>query len=293
MSDAKLRLFKVFTITANNPTEGWETRVASDYDGHKTVHLRGQLERVSTTHVQAWIFFRDPCTTASVITRAATLFGGHPHVEGCRTDRHAHKHFHYVHKDESSLGTRFSVGCNVPKRYLGPYIPEPEPILVPQLPKRVIVFYGVPRSGKTTAARRICQTLSPNGHYEVPIEAKGQASRWIGPYEGQTSVLIDEFNPRLFSRDQLKLLFDSQPSSVSTAMGGRQALWNPDTIIVILNSPSKFDQKVPTTPQEKQEWVVPLLWIKDEVFRTRVSAVFQFFHQLPPSLLSESCIWFE
>lgn len=284
---------KVFFFTANNPTDEWEQRVALSQNS-SLYHLRGQLETAPTTgtrHIQGWIFFHNKRSWDATRTLISGIFGTLPHLEVCRTDEGAHYGFHYVHKSASSVaGTQFSVGIDVPQKYLVPYtgILGQGP-----RPKRVLIFYGVPRSGKSKSAKRICEIISPKGAFEVGIETQGQRTRWIGDYNGERAVFIDEFNPTKFSKDQLKCLFDTEPHSIATSMGGGSSIWEPELVILCQNCPEKYYLKYPATEKEMQEWDRPLKWVQDEVFMTRISGVFHFFDTLPSEFLPNRCISFK
>jgi len=70
---------------------------------------------------------------------------------------------------------------------------------------RVIVYYGVSNSGKSYLAK---QNAGPNAYFKPP------GNKWFDAYEGQETVIFDEFRGNWFDLSTLLRIFDAYPLRV-------------------------------------------------------------------------------
>jgi len=105
----------------------------------------------------------------------------------------------------------------------------------PNYKKTVIVCFGGAKIGKTTIWRTIMSYLG-GGFYSVPNKAKNSNGRWLGKYEQQENVIIDEFNyKRDFSEDTWKNLLDGTPHYIAMSAGGKSVFFGPKLVVLLTN----------------------------------------------------------
>lgn len=106
--------------------------------------------------------------------------------------------------------------------------------------REVRIYFGPNRTGKGYRVDQEAKAFAPEEKlYKFPTKATPTAARWVGEYKGEKCVLIDEFSFEDFPTDMLKILFDSKPSNVPAAMGGKQVFWCPELIFVVMNCTPK------------------------------------------------------
>lgn len=110
------------------------------------------------------------------------------------------------------------------------YPPRPDP----WAKRTVVIITGPPGIGKTYQVRSFCRDKNLS-LYAVSERAKQSSGRWIGPYAGQPAVLIDEFEYSDFSRGQWLTLLDAYDTNVTSSMGGKTVMWQPQYIFMTCN----------------------------------------------------------
>lgn len=215
-------------------------------------YVRGQLECGADTGLLHWQLFcysknRKRCSAVK------SLFPGQPHVEVVRDRDHA---YDYVWKDDTSEGHRFEHGVLPFNRSnttdwdsvrtsaaIGDYSDVPSDVYVryyhnlkkittdhmktPARPRiSVTVLIGCPGTGKT----RLCEALAGEGAYW-----KTSNNKWWDGYQGQKTVIIDDFDGKSIAFTHLKRWWDRYPCQVETKGGAVPLL--AETFFVTSNVP--------------------------------------------------------
>lgn len=100
--------------------------------------------------------------------------------------------------------------------------------------KQVLWICGPPNTGKSYYMTLIFSYLFGDV-YKFPARAKTSAGRWLGDYQGQPFVVIDEFNDKDFGPDELKMLLDRGEQTIPRKMGGDSIQFAPDFILLLSN----------------------------------------------------------
>lgn len=107
--------------------------------------------------------------------------------------------------------------------------------------RSVTILCGPPGCGKTSLVYGMSQELGLEV-YSVPDRARQSQARWIGNYTGQPIVLIDEFRYTDFSRGTWLQILDRYDTNITSSMGGKTCLWQPQTIFLITNDRTQVDK---------------------------------------------------
>jgi len=92
---------------------------------------------------------------------------------------------------------------------------------------KVMVYWGIAGNGKTRQAYEDNKDL-----YKLSFPSEGARTLWFDGYQGQSTLLIDEFYEQMKYNTMLKLL-DGYPMSLQVKGGFMQKRWN--TIIITSN----------------------------------------------------------
>lgn len=119
-------------------------------------------------------------------------------------------------------------------------------------PRDVRYWFGVPCNGKSREARALAASLG----YEVYELSKADASNgtWLGDYDGEECVIMDEVSEDWFSPSMWKKMLDRLPQRIPTGSGGKSVMFSPLLIIMISN------------------YAPPQLFMS-EAFQTRISEI--------------------
>ncbi len=99
----------------------------------------------------------------------------------------------------------------------------------------VIVYYGDPRTGKTSRARLLSQA---DGRSLYIVPRRKASGVWACGYEGEEDVLIDDFNSKIHIEDLLAMT-DEHPCTLQSKFG--QKNWCPRRIFITSNiAPSSW-----------------------------------------------------
>lgn len=145
----------------------------------------------------------------------------------------------------------------------GPYTESKEVVSTDakeQYKDYVGVFFGDPKIGKTMIWRLIFEYCG-GGMYFVPGKQGNSAGRWLGPYQGEENVIIDEFNfSRDFPRDMWKQLLDGCMHMIPTAAGGKSVHFKAKRVVLLANLDNCSSQH-------------PFVSADEEVFAYRIQEV--------------------
>lgn len=200
------------------------TADVSDLRFHEDViRARWQLEQCPNTqrvHVQGMCRMDKRMVFSSAKQRLEQTFGKTTHVEhmkGTWDESSA-----YCSKDKTRLFGPFAFGCG-------------NLTTSAAWRRRVEYWYGAPGTGKSTAARTLCQER----RYDVYTCSKASASKgcWLGGYSGEPACIMDEVAFNWFDKSNWKLVLDRMPQKLASGAGGKSVQWTPELIILISNSP--------------------------------------------------------
>lgn len=163
-------------------------------------------------------------------------------VRQLKTLIHAQRAYNYVGKEYTKISEPFLVGTPVPEiiSQIGNDGEDEEP----ESDKKeceVHVFIGPPYTGKTYMAKKLMKEFMEKNDIKQPIfimqnkNANNQKGRWPGGYKQEPCVLIDEWSETDFHVDFAKSVFDREPCTIATSMGGKSVHWNPKRIFVTTN----------------------------------------------------------
>lgn len=193
-----------------------------------TVRARYSIERCPTTgrlHLQGWLDLKYRMTITKIQAGLQQAFL--PDF-GFLQPRESNDQS-YIHKNFSHVDGPWS------------YTQESIPNFVEEKkesgPKKVLWVSGDFNTGKSYYLTQIFSWLY-DSPYQFPGRANSSRSRWLGDYQGQQFVVIDEFNPKDFGRDELKLLLDRGPQVVARSMGGKSVLFSPAFVLLLSNHKS-------------------------------------------------------
>lgn len=97
---------------------------------------------------------------------------------------------------------------------------------------KVIVLYGPTGTGKTYAA---VNKLANQDYHIVSAPSHASEKVWFDGYEGQSTLILDDFNGSWCTMDFLKRLLDVYPLSVEIKGGKTWACWT--TVLITTNTP--------------------------------------------------------
>jgi hypothetical protein len=242
--------------------------------------LKGQLEMGTTEgfiHWQMDFYQRNGKSFEASQEWWNQLTGGHPNLREQKEKTHQHYVFQkYCWKDDTSLGARFIINPDTFPKFLSEPLEETkiQKKITVHKTRQIYIFFGPPCTGKSYQAREWCSKFS-NGQEPFLMQAfnENAKQRWLGDYQGQDCCMIEEFNPKSFGKDYLKMLLDRQPQQIATLAGGKSALFSPGLIILTTNM--TFDQVNK--------------FIKDPIWSTRITKAYQFTTPVPEHLLGKKC----
>lgn len=260
-NDHSRKNYQHYSITLNS----WDpTLLLNFYEfvkGSTDYHLRGQTELAPTTghlHWQLYFFARPGKSFKATVQYFLTRCGARgPQVKPLLTQAHINNVYAYVHKDESCSDplSRIDIGCPLPKSLRD--CSDPEEVEQVTFQRDIILLFGPPGTGKSYAANKISTLvngyLGLEGVYKVPNAVLKH--RWIGPYRGQNSVIIDEFSPKQFDSESLKMVLDRDVQQITTSGGGQSTEWIPRLIFLCSNAPSGLVVK----------------WLSNDALATRIT----------------------
>lgn len=199
---------------------------------------------------------------------------GHVHLEPCRGDYESN--LRYVTKEDTRVDGPWQYGTPIHfgrdsqvdstyghnKRQKTTY-PRRE-----TFGRTVILCCGPPKIGKTRIWRTILEYIHPDVYY-VPARAKQSNARWIGPYAGEHTAIIDEFKYGDFAEDQWKCILDGLDHVMPCAMGGKSIMWQPEVVVILTNQP--FDYLLTK-------------FLSNPALSARIDDVFDWTHVIPSPL---------
>lgn len=199
---------------------------ALTFDLKEVASVDWQVETCPTSnrkHIQGCIELKRKVMDFNVVKGYIGL-GPSTHVSSCFASKEAN--LTYVTKPET--------------RSEGPYH-WPKPVCPLDRPGPKIIFYmGPPGVGKTYDIIKGCWDTYGVEPYRVN-KAKNSNGAWIGDYQGQPVVLMDELEYDWFSEAQWKLVFERHPTSLPSTAGGKYIDWCPKEIhCTINNQPHPF-----------------------------------------------------
>lgn len=237
-----------YSVVANNFQPDHLIQAQSTLRDSKEYAARYQLENAPTTgrvHLNMF-FYQKHWKTYSATREWLTQFCGDADAEITQLSSllHAQRWYKYSHKLESRCDGFLPVVVGdqtiIPKACQISGAPDDEvdePTDYTNWKRRVILLFGGNSTGKSFTAAAECKIAYPDERpYLLPKQAPNQAGRWVGPYAGERSVIIDEWDFKDFSVEQLKMLIDRQPQSVATSSGGRSIMWDPELIYICINA---------------------------------------------------------
>lgn len=104
----------------------------------------------------------------------------------------------------------------------------------PSLTRQILWLCGEPNTGKSYFMRIVLSYLYGTP-YQWPSKQKASQGRWLGEYEQQAFVIIDEFNPDQFGEDELKMILDRGKQTIPKSMGGKSVEFDPMFMLLISN----------------------------------------------------------
>lgn len=242
--------------------------------------VRGQLEKCEETgeeHWQIYYYTQKSYDRVTMLARCRDLFADPSvHVKVCTDRDHAIATYHYAHKDSTSLGEdyRISVHEDILPEYISGSEKVDEKKSRPlRLKREVHLWFGPPATGKSYRATKLAQDVHGGSVFYCAASSGNSKSRWLGDYKGEAVVIIDEFDPKQFDDNTLKMLLDRQPQRLTTVQGGRSCMFDPAVIILINN------------------WDVATAknWVSSPIWSTRVTSAEFMNTPVPSHLMPAVC----
>lgn len=252
-----------FTCFPNEPIAPCDVAAILD---SKEYALRITNEEAPTTgrlHIHVYLYQKHKKSYRATRTWLLDLFK----VTGCecvalKTLIHAQRSFKYIGKEYSQIAEAFEIGCEFPDYLkMSGWTPEDdkEEKDYKNFKREIIILYGPGHTGKTTLARKIASEYFPQDPiFNIACGSKNQNGTWLGSYQNEPVVIMDEFTNKSFGENELKLIFDRIPQKVTLSAGGRKgstAMFDSQLIILTTNLSKEYLKK----------------WIIGSPFETRVT----------------------
>ncbi len=113
---------------------------------------------------------------------------------------------------------------------------------------QTLVFYGPPGSGKSFHARLLASHGTGN-YYMVPMPKRGE-KLWFDGYDGEPTIIIEDFNGEV-ARSVLLRLFDESPMSLPVK-GSHVSLRNGSFIVTANSHPLQWYSNIGLGPLERR-----------------------------------------